>query len=132
MIKININFIIVYIDHVVNTFITRQIILNFVNTNKFNLRLIRVFIYLLQFRLNVKHRLNKKHIILNVFSRLFFDNKQINQQINFENILNFDIFYNNFVDLSNNYNVYVLQKSFVIMFNDFRKQITNDYIKKKI
>ena len=132
IIKVSISFTIVYIDHVVNTFIARQTILNFVNTNKFNLRLIRASIYLSQFRLNVKHRSNKKHVISNVFSRLFFDNKQASQQINFENALNFDTFHNNLVDSSNNHNVYALQKSLVVMFDDFRKQITNNYIKKKV
>ena len=132
MMKININLIIVYIDHVVNTSIARQIILNFVNTNKFNLRLMRVFIYLFQFRLNVKHRSNKEHVISNALSRLFFDNEQINQQFSSENTLNFDIFHDDIVDSSIDHDVYVFQKSLVIMSNEFRKQIIDDYIKKKV
>ena len=71
-------------------------------------------------------------MISNVFSRLFFDNEQVNQQISFKDALNLNIFHDDFVDLSNNHNVYVLQKLFVVMFDDFRKQITDDYIKKKI
>ena len=132
MMKININFTIVYIDHVVNTSIARQIILNSVNTNKLNLRLIRIFIYLSQFRLNVKHRSSKKHVISNVLSRLFFDNEQISQQFSSENALNFDTFHDDIVDSSADHDVYVFQKSLVIMFDEFRKQIIDDYIKKKI
>ena len=132
MMKVNISFIIVYIDHVVNISIARQIILNFINTNKLNLRLMRVSIYLSQFRLNVKHRSNKKHVISNALSRLFFDNEQINQQFSSENVLNLNTFHDDIVDSSIDHDVYVFQKSFVIMSNEFRKQIIDDYIKKKI
>ena len=132
MMKVNTSFIIVYIDHVVNTSIARQIILNSVNTNKLNLRLIRVFIYLSQFRLNVKHRSSKKHVISDALSRLFFDNEQINQQFNSEDALNLDIFHDDIVDSSIDHDIYVFQKSFVIMSDEFRKQIIDDYIKKKI
>ena len=92
----------------------------------------RAFIYLSQFRLNVRHRSNKKHVISDALSRLSFDNEQVNQQISSEDALNFDIFHDDIVDSSTDHDVYVFQKSFVIMFDEFRKQIIDDYIKKKI
>ena len=45
MIKAAINITIVFIDHVVNSSIIHQIILNFSNTNKLNLRFVRAFTY---------------------------------------------------------------------------------------
>ena len=107
MMKVSISLIIVYIDHVVNTSIARQIILNFVNTNKLNLRLMRISIYLSQFRLNVKHRSDKKHVISDALSRLFFDNEQINQQFSSEDVLNLNIFHDDIVDSSIDHDVYV-------------------------
>ena len=61
---------IVYIDHVVNFSIVRQITLNFNNIDKFNFRLIRAFIYFSQFQLNVRYRSKKQHIIFDALFRL--------------------------------------------------------------
>ena len=58
--------IVVFIDHAVNTFIIKQIILINSNTNKFNFRLMRTFIYLSQFRLDVKYR-SKKIMLYQTF-----------------------------------------------------------------
>ena len=132
MMKISTSFTIVYIDHVVNTSIARQITLNSVNTNKLNLRLMRASIYLSQFRLDVRHRSDKEHVISDALSRLFFDSGQISQQFSFEDILDFDTFHDGIVDSSADHDVYVFQKSLVIMSDEFRKQIIDDYIKKKI
>ena len=46
---------VVYIDHVVNFLIVRQITFNFSNIDKFNFRLIRAFTYFSQFQLNVRY-----------------------------------------------------------------------------
>ncbi len=44
------------------------------NTNKLNLRLIRARMYLSQFKLNVRHKSERDHVILDALSRLsFFD-----------------------------------------------------------
>ena len=123
-------FIIIYIDHVVNTFIIKQTTLNSININKFNLRLIWIFIYFFQFRLNIKHKSNKNHVIFNALSRFFFDNNRINNQFNFENFLNFDIFHKNIIDSFVDSNIYVFQKFLIIMFDAFRKQILKNYVKK--
>ena len=122
---------IIYIDHVVNTFIIKQITLNSININKFNLRLIRAFIYLFQFRLNIRHKSNKNYVISNALSRFFFDNDRIDQQFSFENAINFDFFHENIIDSSNNSNIYAFQKFLIVIFDAFRKQILKDYVKKK-
>ena len=92
----------------------------------------KTFIYLLQFRLNIKHKLDKKYIISNILFRFFFDNEQVKKLSNFDNILNLNTFYNNIVNFLTNSNIYVFQKSLITIFDNFRKQIINNYIKKNL
>ena len=66
MIEIASYIIIIFMNHVVNFFIIQQIIIILNNIDKLNLRSIRAFIYLSQFRLNVKYQLKKRHIISNI------------------------------------------------------------------
>ena len=61
---------IVFTDHAVNPSIIRQTTLSSSSTDKLNLRLIRASTYLNQFRLNVKYRLGKLHVIPDALSRL--------------------------------------------------------------
>ena len=131
MIETFIMIIIIYIDHAINIFIIKQITLNSINIDKFNLRLIRIFIYFFQFRLNIKHKSNKNHVIFDALSRFFFDNNRIDRQFNFENAINFDFFHENIIDSSNNSNIYVFHEFLIIMFDVFRKQILKSYVKKK-
>jgi len=51
--------IIIYIDHSSITSIMKQTKLFSNNIDKLNLRLVRALIYLSQFRLDVRHKLNK-------------------------------------------------------------------------
>ena len=78
---------------------------------------------LLQFRFNVKYRFNKNYVILNVFSRLFFDNNQVDN-INFKNKLNLNIYYNDLLNLfcskQIDENIYVLHNILITMLNKFR------------
>ena len=67
---------VIYIDHSVTIFIIKQIKLTTNNTDKFNFRLIRVFIYFSQFELYIKHKPGKLHVILDVLFLLF---KKISQ-----------------------------------------------------
>ena len=106
--------------------------MNFNNVDKLNLRLIRAFIYLSQFQLNIKYRFDKKHVIFDVLSRLSFDNDQIDNRINSDDNLNFDSYHDNILNSFNEPNYYAFQNSLLIIFDDFRKQIIDDYIKKKI
>ena len=62
---------VIYIDHSVTVFIAKQTKLTTNNTNKFNFRFVRVFIYFSQFELDVKHKPSKLYIIPNVLSRFF-------------------------------------------------------------
>ena len=125
--------IVVFVDHVVNIFIIKQIIFINNNTNKLNFRLIRIFIYLSQFRLDVKYRFDKNYVILDVFSRLSFDNESIIiRRNNFDDNLNFNFYFIDVLDFSNDSNCYVYQEFLINMSNEFRKQITNDYVNEKI
>ena len=62
--------IIIYIDHSAIMSISRQI--NFItfNTNKLNLRFIRILQYFFDFNLQVKHKIKKFNIIFDVFFKL--------------------------------------------------------------
>ena len=71
IIKTTNQIIVIFIDHIVNTFILKQTIINSNNIDKFNLRLMRIFTYFFQFKIEMKYRLNKKHIIFDALFRLF-------------------------------------------------------------
>ena len=125
--------IVIFIDHVVNTSIIKQITFINNNTNKFNFRLIRVFIYLSQFRFDVRYRFDKNHVISNVFSRFSFDNKSIIIHRNNSNDnLNLNFYFIDVHDFSNDSNCYVYQKFLINIFDEFRKQIIDDYVNEKI
>ena len=62
--------VVIYIDHVVNSVIINQIKLISSSVDKLNLKLIRAFTYLSQFRLRVFHRIDKSNIVSDVLSRL--------------------------------------------------------------
>ena len=88
--------IIIFTNHVINIFITKQTTLFFNNTNKLNFRFVRAFIYLLQFRLNVRYRLNKQHVLSNVLFCLLTNRFFINDDENL-NLKNY------YVDLKNSF-----------------------------
>lgn len=122
-------FIIVYIDHVVNTTIIKQTKFIFNNVDKFNLKLIRTLIYLSQFKLKVFHRIDKFNIVFDVFNRLFINRYSTSHMT----IENFDIeSYHAFLKSSKNDVIYVYNESLVIMSNDFRNQLLVDYESDKI
>ena len=60
----------IYIDHDAALNIAKQTFLSIIFTNKLNFRLIRIFDYLQRFNLNIRHKSNKQHIVLDVLSRL--------------------------------------------------------------
>ena len=68
---------VILIDHTANISIVKQTTFANNNTDKLNFRLIRASIYLSQFRLNVKYRPGKKHVIPDVLSRLFSGNRPV-------------------------------------------------------
>ena len=117
---------IIFINHVVNVAIVKQITFTFNNTNKLNLRLIRVFTYLSQFRLNIRYRFDKRHVISNVFFKLSIDKSFLNENENL-NLKNYhDRMKNSFVnDQCLTYNDILINIS-----NVFRQQLIDDYVKK--
>ena len=130
MIEIAKHIIVIFIDHVVNTFISKQIIMNSNNTNKLNLRFVRAFTYLSQFKFEVKYRSNKEHVIFDALFRLFSKNEQ--SEWSFDNKLNFDIYHDDVVDSSDNSNCYAFQEILFVMSNEFRNRIKKEYQKKKM
>ena len=135
MIKTTKYIIVIFTNYFVNIFIVKQITFASNNIDKLNLRLIRISIYLSQFRLDIKYKLDKKHVIFDVLSRFSSNNELVVAQFNSKNILDFDIYHENVINLFCSKQVddiYVLQKSLIIISNDFRQRIIIDYNKKKI
>jgi hypothetical protein len=88
---------IIFTNHSILISIIKQIILNTINIDKLNLRLVRISQYLFALSIDIKVKLEKFHIISNALFRLFFvmnKNKSIkkddvleNLQYDFENLL---------------------------------------------
>ena len=113
MIEISWFFIVIYIDHDATLNITKQTSLFIIFTNKFNLRLIRAFDYFQRFNLNIRHKLNKQHIVFDALLKLTSTNitKMLHNEKFFAND-ELDVFF----------------IAFLIKMNDeFRDKIFNNY-----
>jgi hypothetical protein len=65
---------IIWTDHSIIVSIIKQTKMHTSNTNKLNLRLVKIDMYLSQFDLNVRHKSDRDHVISNALFRLsFFD-----------------------------------------------------------
>ena len=73
--------IIIYIDYSITTNIVKQTKMIFNNTNKLNFQLMRAFTYLSQYRFDVRHKLEKQHIVFDVFFKLFFNVESIKKTL---------------------------------------------------
>lgn len=62
--------IVIFKNYLVSIFIAKQISLTSFNIDKFNLKLIRISVYLSQFDLNVKYKSNKINIVSNALFKL--------------------------------------------------------------
>ena len=62
---------VIFIDHFASTSIVRQTTLSFENTDKLNLKLVRAFVYLFQFDLDVRYKFDKTNIVFDALFRLF-------------------------------------------------------------
>ena len=62
---------IIYTNHGANPIITTKTKFSTTNIDKLNMKLIKISIYLSQFRLNVRHRSEKSNVISNALNRLF-------------------------------------------------------------
>ena len=114
---------IIYIDHVVNSFIARQIKLITNNVNKLNMKLVRVSIYLFQFRLNVRYKLDKSHIIFDAFSRLSINNCMLNDK---NDVLDIENFHENMIDSKNDV-IYAYNSDLITMSKNFKLKLRQDY-----
>ena len=123
------NIIVVFTNHVVNTFIAKQTTMNSSNTDKLNLRLVRAFVYLSQFRLKMKYKSKKDHVVSNALSRLTSDNEQIDR--NSKNRLDLNTYHEKIIDFSNNFDCYALQETLIAMSKNLKKEIKNEYQRKK-
>ena len=128
--------IVIFTNHNVNTSIIKQTTFFSSNIDKLNFRLIRAFIYLFQFQLEVKYRLDKNYIVSNVLFRLFFNNDQIGSvSASSENKLNLNIYHvsmlNSFCSKQIEQEIYVMNEILIEMSNDFRKRILDGYVKEK-
>ena len=116
MIKSFIYSTVIYIDHETNSIITTETKFNTININKLNLKLIKISIYLFQFRFNVKHRSKKFNVILNAFNKFSITKKKI------KNILKIN------AKNSKLNQIYAHNISLIKMFKDFRKIFIKNYI----
>ena len=107
------NIIVMFTNHAINISIVKQITMNSSNTNKFNLRFVRVSIYLSQFKFEMKYKSEKNHIVFDALFRLTSKNEKMKR--NFENIFDFDNYHEDIIDFFDDSNCYVFQDIFIVM-----------------
>ena len=115
--------IIIFSDHAANILTTKQTIFASNNIDKLNFRLVRTSIYLSQFRFNVKYRPGKKHVILDVLSRLSSNNGPTNSKLlcNFPaGFLNLDINFCGIFYFFDDFDCYVFQNFYINMSDTFK------------
>ena len=120
------NFIVVYIDHVVNSVIVNQTKLIFNFVDKSNMKLVRAFIYLFQFRFKIYHRFDKFNLILDALNRLF----NIIDKNNIVDNLNIEFFHFDIIDSELNHS-YVFNQSLITMSDVFNQKFKAEYISDK-
>ena len=124
---------VVFTDHAANTSIAKQTTLSSSNTDKLNLRLIRASTYLSQFRLDVKHRPGKEHVVPDALSRLSSGNGPANTlRTSPSDVLDLDSYFSGVEDPSCDPDNYAYAGTLISMSDDFRKQITDGYANEKV
>ena len=110
---------IIYINYLIVVSISQQT--NFItfNTNKLNFRFIRAFQYFFDFNLQIKHKIDKFNIVLNVFFR-FQTNVTTTKKIDV-----FEAFYDSLIDLCND--DLITKKSIFLTYYIILIEITNDF-----
>ena len=111
IVEISSNKTIVYIDYEFAFDIVNQITIITILMNKFNLHFVRISNYIQRFNFDIRYKLNKQHIVFDVFSRL------INDSINASMIKNSD---------KNEFDV-LFTISLIEMKKNFRNRIFDDY-----
>ncbi len=115
----------IYIDHDVNLVITATTKLSIFNIDRLNMKLIKTFIYLSQFRFDIQYRSEKFNVLSNVLSRLF-----VTKNINFQEVLNVNVdlkYFQSNMNSSENDRTHVYVTTLVKMFQDFRFKIKRRY-----
>ena len=118
-----------YTNYSIAILISRQIIISILDTNKLNLKLIKVSQYLSSFKLVVKHKLNK----FNVISDALFKLKQNKTNNNLNNFEILEILYKHSIkSLKLNQNHASLYHVILIKMNDdFKIRLKIAYVKNK-
>ena len=117
---------IVFTDHAANTGIAKQTTLSSSNTDKLNLRLVRASTYLSQFRLDVRYRPGKKHVIPDALSRLPADRSFLD-----EGNLDLESYNTSMTDPSMDDQCLAYNGTLVSMSEAFRDQLLAGYAKEK-
>ena len=108
--------IVIFINYIVNASIAKQTIFLFSNINKLNFRLVRIFVYLFQFRLDIRYRFNKRYVISNALFKLSTKKLFLNKNNN----LNLKSYYNDMKDFFVNDQCFAYYEILINMFLIFR------------
>jgi hypothetical protein len=123
MIRATKHFIIIWTNHSIIVAIIKQTKMIISNTDKLNFHFVKANMYLSQFDLNVRHKADRDHVILDVLFRLsFFDSEEISEEITEEIAKNIIKKKN---DILKNVNVYV--EILVKMFLTFKTRFIQTY-----
>ena len=114
---------IIYIDYVVNSFITRQIKFISNNVDKLNIKLIRASIYLSQFRFDVRYKFDKSHIIFDALSRLSTNNCMFSDK---NDVFDIENFHDDIID-SNNDVTYIYNNDLITISEKFKLKLQKNY-----
>ncbi len=128
MIKSSKHSTIIYIDHEVSLVITTIIKLSIFSSDRFNMKLIRVFMYLSQLRLNIRYRAEKFNVVSDTLSRLFVK-KNYNSHEALDLNQNLEHYQFN-IEISESDQMYVYVTTLMKMFTNFRTKIQKEYQKK--
>jgi len=110
-------FIVVYIDYRVSFSIVKQIKFTLNNTNRLNIKLVRVSIYLSQFRLNIYYRFEKSNLVFGTLSQL----STRSTKINYIDAFNINNYYNKT-------KTYIYNQAIIVINNIFRIKIQKRYL----
>ena len=122
MIESAIKITIIFIDHVANSSIARQTTLSSENIDKLNLKLVKIFIYLAQFDLNIRYRSEKDNIVFDALFRLSFN--AISRDVEIDT-LDIEFYHFSIIDVS--LTNHAFQSSLMIIFKKFRQKLLNEY-----
>jgi hypothetical protein len=104
MIRASHHFTIIWTNHSATTVIVKQSKMTTFNTDKLNLRLVRVEMYLSQFDLDVRHKSERDHVILDALSRLSsFDEGKSSKDSNSDTLDDIDVYVETLIEMFSNF-----------------------------